>query len=195
MSILVSIQPYWVFLIIADLMDWNIGKQKTAEVRKNYPKDKNWGGSVKIYCSKNKKSFSRIPKEYQPLMEQFLGKVIGEFVCDKITYLGNVSTDPWRYLLGDVHEAHKRLVLEDACLTEEALLKYGGKYAWHISNLVIYDQPKSLSEFWQPGDCAEGYCIACPHHEAPIEGELCKSCDGNRKYFSRPPQSWCYVAG
>lgn len=35
-SVLISIQPYWVFLIIAKTMGWNIDKEKTAEVRKNF---------------------------------------------------------------------------------------------------------------------------------------------------------------
>ena len=85
-AVLMSMQPYWVFLIIAKKMGWNIGKEKTIEVRKNYPKDEKWNKVAKIYCSKDKKSFSKIPKEYQPLMEQFSGKVIGEFVCDSITH-------------------------------------------------------------------------------------------------------------
>ncbi len=36
-SVLISIQPYWVFLIIARLMGWNIPQEKTVEVRKDYP--------------------------------------------------------------------------------------------------------------------------------------------------------------
>lgn len=83
-SVLISIQPYWVFLIIAPLIGWNIPQEKTVEVRKNFPKDLDWNKVVHIYCGKNGKSFNRIPKEYQPFMEKFLGKVIGEFVCDRV---------------------------------------------------------------------------------------------------------------
>lgn len=82
-SVLISIQPYYVFLIIARLMGWDIPQKKTIEIRKDYPKDSAWNKVGHIYCSKNKKSFNRIPKEYQPLMAKFLGKVIGEFVCDR----------------------------------------------------------------------------------------------------------------
>ena len=74
-AVLMSIQPYWVFLIIARKMGWHIDKEKTIEVRKNFPKDQDWNRSVEIYCSKDKKSFSQIPKKYQPLMKRFLGKV------------------------------------------------------------------------------------------------------------------------
>lgn len=33
----------------------------------------------------------------------------------------------------------------------------------------------------------------CPYRETPIGEEPCKNCHGNRKYITRPPQSWCYV--
>ena len=99
-SVLISIQPYWVFFIIARKMGWNIDKEKTIEVRKNFPKDQDWNRNVEIYCSKDKKSFSKIPKEYQPLMQKFLGKVIGEFVCDRVDnyiYRGTDNELYWRY--------------------------------------------------------------------------------------------------
>ena len=63
-----------------------------------------------------------------------------------------------------------------ACMTMAEARKYGqGKplYAWRISDLVIYDKPKELSEFHKPimptGLRYENDAIA------------------------RPPQSWCYV--
>lgn len=83
-SVLISIQPYWVFLIIARIMGWNIPEDKTVEVRKDCPKDPTWDKVAHIYCSKNRKSFNRIPAKYQPFIVKLLGKVIGEFVCDKI---------------------------------------------------------------------------------------------------------------
>ena len=83
-SVLKSIQPYYVYLIIARLMGWDIPQEKTIEVRKDFPKDSAWNKKTLIYCSKNRKSFNRIPKEYQPLMARFLGKVIGQFVCNNI---------------------------------------------------------------------------------------------------------------
>ncbi len=185
-SVLISIQPYWVFLIIAKAMGWNINKEKTVEVRKNYPKDENWNKTAKIYCSKDKKSFERIPKEYQPFMKQFLGKVIGEFVCDKITTAeyGNYVTT----------------FSENAQLTAYDLMGYArGKtlYGWHISNLVIYDKPKELSEF-------KTFCKSyydgnlCDDCECFINGDCYEydesdcGCDG-LKPIKRPPQSWCYI--
>ena len=191
MDVLISIQPYWCYLIASGC--------KTVEIRKNHPRLK-----PPFRCYIYMTAAQRLGRlwEYDTAYKNTSGrvlngsqKVIGEFICDRITDLGNISTDPWRYLLGNIHEDHKRLVTEEACLTEEVLLKYGGRYAWHISNLVIYDQPKDLSEFWQAGNGVEEYCIACPHHEVDVVEEPCKNCDGNRKYLYRPPQSWCYVVG
>lgn len=47
-----------------------------------------------------------------------------------------------------------------------------GVYGWHISDLVIYDKPRELSEFTGLRKTKFGY--------APIK-------------ITRPPQSWCYV--
>ena len=169
-SILISIQPYWVFLIIAKKMGWNIGKVKTVEVRKNFPKDESWDHIAKIYCSKDKKSFSQIPKEYQPLMEQFLGKVIGEFACDEIFPI-------WEGYIGN---------RGDACLTFDEIEDYlqgSMGYGWHISDLVIYDKPKSVSDFQLA--CDREKCGKC---KRSITHKL--SCSAG---LTRPPQSWYYV--
>lgn len=180
-AVLISIKPYWVFLIIAKAVGWNIDKEKTVEVRKNYPKDKGWDKVVKIYCGKDKKSFAKIPKEYQPLMQQLLGKVIGEFICN------NIDFHSIRHL---VIKEDAEDTLRDTCITKEEMLDYlkyerGTNvyskpydfYGWHISDLVIYDKPKSLSDF-RLYDCRveieNGYPM--PTHK-----------------IKRPPQSWCYV--
>ena len=186
-SVMISIQPYWVFLIIAKIMGWNIDKEKTVEVRKNYPKAENWNKVAKIYCSKDKRSFSKIPKEYQPLMEQFLGKVIGEFVCNKIEHIEIRHF----YALG--HENRYTAVgdnpdyqwLKKSCLSYDEVAKYGKReplYGWHISDLVIYDKPKPLSNFIKCNYPWE--CCVCDYYDS-----LDMSCNKPK----RPPQSWCYV--
>ena len=139
-SVLISIQPYWVFLIIAKTMGWDILQEKTIEARKTIPKDKDWDNSVKIYCSKNKKSFAKIPKEYQPFMKKFLGQVIGAFVCDEIV---EILPDNEIYGIYDISDDE----VIASCLVNGDLWDYGkGKtlYGWHLSNLVIYDQPRKL---------------------------------------------------
>lgn len=192
-SVMISIQPKWCELIA--------NGKKTIEVRKSRPKLET-PFKVYIYCTKPK-NYYKISNcmaatdenlylsngkvkmsdgfefwangvEY----ERLNGKVIGEFICDEITYLGNVSTDPWCALIGDVHEWHKQLVTKYACLTEEELLKYGGKYAWHISNLVIYEKPRELSEFrsYNVRVFMDDNGYPMPTHK-----------------ITRPSQSWCYV--
>lgn len=148
-AVLMSIQPKWVFLIIAKKMGWDIGKEKKLEVRKTRPNDTIWNRQTIIYCSKDKKSFNRIPKEYQPLMAKFLGKVIGEFTCD--------SVYEWNYrqlqVLNETINTYFPIFAEDlpkTCLTHKDIENYGkGKtlYAWHISDLKIYGKPRELSEF------------------------------------------------
>lgn len=207
-SVLTPIQPYYVFLIIARLMGWDIPQEKTVEVRKDYPKDPAWNKVTHIYCSRNRKSFNRIPAKFQPLMERFLGKVIGEFVCDIIHEYESEFWDDDTYesiqevfIDRDGEEDYRLIaecgeynaVLERSCLTWEELRQYIGKdisrfYGWHISDLKIYDKPKELGEFKKAIDCEEGeYCLSCVNRFL-FENGGCRL-----KALSRPPQSWRYV--
>lgn len=207
-SVLIAIQPYYVFLIIAHLMGWDILQEKTVEVRKDYPKDPAWDKTVHIYCSKNRKSFNRIPKQYQPFMKKLLGKVIGEFVCDKI---------------GELYQCNSGFVEENACIGRYEYFKYlgipydihGGYdkkcYGWHISNLVIYDKPKELGEFYRPikynsrgpicgtkherMDLDEWDCETVFGIETNGKGCLLENCPRLKAFrqIKSAPQSWRYV--
>lgn len=219
-AILISIQPKWCKLIIS-------GK-KTEEIRKTRPKLET-PFKAYIYCTKSKKHFmhSGIVESTDDLYKMpngeikhgysgelmlhdgkydssnFLnGKVIGEFICDKITYLGNVAKDQWKYLLGNTHEHLKRIVTENACLTEAELLSYGGRYSWKISNLVIYDRPQELNYFVVKGDCDCMNCKKCswfsPGNDYNVEDDCNLGYENiyrkeTLKPLFRPPQSWCYV--
>ena len=199
-AVLMSIQPYWVFLIIARKMGWHIDKEKTIEVRKNFPKDQDWNRSVEIYCSKDKKSFSQIPKKYQPLMKKFLGKVIGEFVCDRIDCFfaryddhGSADLEPSHLIYGLGNANQEDEYLDKCCLTHDEIFNYiissqgGYGYGWHISDLKIYDNPKELSEFKRWNRTEEN--VPCAHTKWLFpDCKDCKACN-----LERPPQSWCYV--
>lgn len=192
-SVLISIQPYWLFLIIARRMGWNIPQEKTFEVRKDYPKASGWNKLAHIYCSKNRKSFNRIPKEYQPLMEKFLGRVIGEFVCDKVE----------RFTVGSLRcDDIERM----ACLSYSEMLDYfykpnelDGKtvkfgYAWHISDLKIYNKPKELGELYTI--CRHKECNSCKYKsfDYGYGGSKDLVCTVSGKIpLTCPPQSYCYV--
>lgn len=187
-SVIISIKPYWVFLIIAKTMGWNIAKEKTVEVRKTCPKDDEWNKVGKIYCTKDKQSFNCIPKEYQPFMQKFLGKVIGEFVCDNIF--------PVSYTMDGFADA---VDCNTSCLSPKDFIAYGkGKalYGWHISDLVIYDEPKELSDFYTK--CNE-LCENCDLWESVrMNEEYDMECASKRYGYvpiKRPAQSWCYVEG
>lgn len=129
------------------------------------------------------------------------GKVIGKFICDKIVPIFAVAHEPWKYLAGDAHDKEKRIVSE-ACLSEQDIHRYSkGKdlYAWHISDLKIYDEPKELSDFYKRSPCKHyqknTYVSIFDHcnYAYPCErlGEFETYCQG--KKITRPPQSWCYV--
>lgn len=196
-SVMISIKPYWVFLIIAKTMGWNIDKEKTVEVRKTCPQDDEWNKVGKIYCTKDKKSFNHIPKKYQPFMEKFLGKVIGEFVCDRIDTIRKrgiddnfdycyLSLDKW----GNDDIEPEITAVKNSCVLRDDLNDYGKNsrmlYGWHISNLKIYDKPKELSEFEKP--CNHNCFVPCPHYRG-------KEYECEKPMITRPPQSWCYVEG
>ena len=107
------------------------------------------------------------------------GKVIGEFTCDYIRSLFNVSTDDWQSLVGSSHDWEKELA-KRACLSEVKLKEYAkGKlcYAWHISNLKLYDKPKELGQFINSSSIFEN----------KSEGTV------GFTGIKRPPQSWCYI--
>lgn len=72
-------------------------------------------------------------------------------------------------------------------------------YAWHISDLKIYDQPKSLSGFSRHdfrGMNGTDVCgnESCEHYQPSGSYMLPPTCEINGCYLSKPPQSWCYVA-
>lgn len=196
-SVMISIKPYWVFLIIAKTMGWNISEEKTIEVRKNCPQDDEWNKIGKIYCTKDKRSFNCIPKEYQPFMEKFLGKVIGEFICDCIDEIDVVENEIMTYI--QVNKKPDMFIAQETCLNVDELQKYLNDktgYGWHISNLVIYDKPKELEAFTTFCDANKKHCANCKYYlfdNDDLNGyrRWCDVC--HRKPLTRPPQSWCYV--
>lgn len=117
------------------------------------------------------------------------GKVIGEFICDKVD--GHLSG--WDTAFGDIVDT------TPMCLTVEELLHYSARkplYFWHISDLKIYDKPKEVSEFYIRKFDNNDYCSGCIHHETPITEYPCNDCRRDafeRKYLTRPPQSWQYI--
>ena len=193
-AVLMSIQPKWCELIAS-------GK-KTVEVRKTKPK-LDVPFKVYIYCTKDNTDLvpSRIWWKADKTGFQHIlnGMVIGEFVCDTVydilhKHEAETGADWW-----DCGYKAK----EDGLSVEEleAYLTKGYGYGWHISNLVIYDEPRGLGEFIVPskiGCCNEGKCRGCQYFDRGNGFNVEDDCNAKfstdeYKPLRRPPQSWCYV--
>ena len=187
-AVMLSIQPKWIELIAS-------GK-KTVEVRKTKPKI-DVPFKCYIYETKGKSRWCNRCKNTdceRPYPNcacwEGQGKVIGEFVCDWV-----VDSPIWRLrgntgFLAPRTEKEKNLP-EMACLSLDELKAYVGSEnkcvcGWHITDLVIYDKPKELSEFRKI--CQSDYCHTCDY--AVKKNGYLVDCDRSVK---RPPQSWCYV--
>lgn len=169
--VLISIRPEWVEKILSG--------EKTLEVRKDRPKLET-PFKCYIYCTNSGVAMGMWGKH---------GKVVGEFVCDKITWLNHVGFSglPGIRLVAmrDMCTIDGSFDFSESCLTTPQIEKYlGGKdgYAWHISKLEIYDTPKKLSKFLRPLEICIGK--VCDEYG-------CAYCENG--HIKRPPQSWCYV--
>ena len=188
--------------------------KKTVEVRKTAPKLK-MPFKVYIYCTSVKslpmEEYVALHSSTGGLCDKWSGRVIGEFVCDRIDTIRDEGNG---FVAGGVQQSEWRsaaqTLIQAACLMEKELKAYLGYdygFGWHISDLKIYDKPKELGAFIAP--CKWGHRIDDEDYECllPRPEEKCqyecadKNPDGSvniftcglRKPFTRPPQSWCYV--
>ena len=137
-----------------------------------------------IYCMKEKPTVCLLGVADMFEVTKQNGKVIGEFVCDNVEKfsVGSLRCDD---------------IVVLACLSYKEIIDYFYKeneldgrtsklgYAWHISDLKIYDLPKKLSEF--KGLCkVNNSCTECPFYNYT-------KLDCDRRTIPRPPQSWQYV--
>lgn len=169
-AVLISIQPKWCELIAS-------GK-KTIEVRKTRPKLET-PFKCYIYCTigNGVKGDYLVPSGIQ------CGKVIGEFVCDRIDeyFYDQAFDESMGCFINKYGYEITSYELAQTCLSYEEFEKYGNTnalYGWHISDLKIYDKAKSIEMF-------------------PV-GKIARDCGCGgymiyNKVLARPPQSWCYV--
>lgn len=166
-SVIISIKPKWCELIAS-------GK-KTIEIRKSRPKIET---PFKVYIYQTKKTwiyniFSKIA--------DWKGKVIGEFICNKIIDLRDMGGSEF---------------FPKSCMTCEDWQNYTNYtnhiiLAWHISNLVIYDKPREFSDFRKPciyGEESDVSCFLCD--KSGYRPDMHIDCFNK---VTTPPQSWCYV--
>lgn len=162
-AILISIRPKWCEKIA--------NGKKTIEVRKTAPKEV----PFKCYIYMTQGAYKDLGLYSEGIYQNRM-KVIGEFICDKVSmeFVGYRNHEPCYWYL-----------LDGSCLTKDELMNYGKwatLYGWHISNLKIYDKPKELSEF-------KTGCKGCKERDT----YHCKFyCYGERP-LTRPPQSYMYV--
>lgn len=155
-SVMISIRPKWCELIAS-------GK-KTVEVRKTVPKIET-PFKCYIYQTVNGRINS------VDVLENNLGKVIGEFVCDFIELITFSKSKKGLEFEDYVSE----MLTKEALFTLQEAFDYSkGKplYGWHISDLKIYAKPRELSEFIRLRKTKFGM--------EPVA-------------IKRPPQLWCYV--
>ena len=206
--VMLSIRPQWVEKIASG--------EKTIEVRKTKPKIET-PFKCYIYCTKpskkcqticgcmviNTDELYRLPNgkikhdwsgelmccngEYT--RDNFLnGKVIGEFVCDRV-YLTKNQVDS--FVVANEEQSVTNEIARQSCLDYYDMVAYLGDkngYGWYISDLKIYDKPKELSEFINP--CSRVKCISgCK--DMKIEHAECLN--KNKRPITRPPQSYMFV--
>ena len=193
-AIMISIQPKWVEKIL--------NGEKTIEIRKTMPKC-GFPIDVYIYCTKAEPylygcfgeneigggfgyTTSYCPTEDENSLdrtENLNGKVVAKFTLNEITELRKME-----------HYKATGLVLYKGAMNMGEFNKYGGKYAWQIENLKIFDEPKELSEFTYR--CVDdSKCENCPYyyyHNTESDSEKGCSCDC-RKPITKAPQSWQFV--
>lgn len=169
-SVMISIRPEWVEKILSGA--------KTVEVRKTVPKIAT-PFKCYIYCTQPKPGKSHQYDAFglngKPV--ECGGTVVAEFICDKV----ECFDVPYPAFQNKMDKS----ILEQSCLTYYQLHRYAYHdklYAWHISDLKVYDEPKELTDFAQCHKCE--LSAGCKQHEY--------SCDGYYR-LKRPPQSWCYV--
>lgn len=218
-KVLISTQPQWCEKICHEIGKDENGKpiyEKRIEVRKSAPKEVPF--KVYIYEAKGKKiecgfhfedtgitlrekyvygmHKARIVKHYR---NEGRGKVIGEFICDKVDeYKFHEGLTEFNSMGLPSRIYGSYLIFADdyksMCLSYDQVKLYGkGKtlYGWHISDLKIYDKPKELSEFYR---ICKASCKPNKRKTLCLTTKSLKfnGCD-RRIPITHPPQSWFYV--
>lgn len=157
-SVLISIKPKWCELIA--------NGKKTVEVRKTKPKLKP-PFLCYIYCTKPREKIFYHGEYYKDLLykdfwsgellcgctmgDALNGKVIGEFVCDRIDTIDIIDDPVMTYIRVNQLSQHPDIcITAETCLNINQLQRYLNDKkgnGWHISDLKIYDEPQELSEF------------------------------------------------
>ena len=161
--------------------------------------------------------------EYQGLNGRVIGEFIcdkvEDFYCASVPYQKENNLGYGQFVDNGVYKVngwHEGIVFErndeyidtmlnnndlkEMCLSAQELFDYIGVgkhlYAWHISNLKIYDKPKELSEFKTPpcekSEKACGNCKWLVKINTPDVYE-CECYVEDGRPITHSPRSWQYV--
>lgn len=167
---------------------------KTNEIRKSFPKELKTPFTVFVYCTKGGGSlFVKHGNAFLGHWESLVsGKVIGQYTCTGRTIYEPVIKDgKVTYDISDEEVA-------TTCVTREEIEVYGnGKpvYFWHVTDFVVYDEPKDLNVFcssvcqWLSSGGCKLLGETCSYQPQCFAGDI-EPCV---KRFVRPPQSWTYA--
>ena len=228
-AIMISIKPKYVAQIL--------NGEKTIEIRKTCPVQLRGDTPVKpepidvyIYCTKDKEKLVYV--DYTPFgnkgyittnldceNNEINGKVVAKFTLNKVEEVKFFMD----YTFGGIYNTesypNEKCFERDCCLTQKELDVYINKdnykrdkigYAWHISNLVIFDKPKELWQFKTLKEAVR-YSKALNQayeDDAHINERLCEGLAEDNECantvqlteltefmwgIKKAPQSWCYV--
>ena len=212
-AVLISIKPKWCKLIM--------GGQKTVEIRKSRPKSET-PFKCYIYCTENKDTHDLLELHTNDgKIKKMNGKVIGEFVCDRISeyemeWRGGYAKDTYQdirviYYDGDLEREEPALVasnemtegeLNNCYLLDNSRLSFDdiGKYVCGKKDFGFHTfygwHISNLIIYDTPKELPElkGYDSECLFYAMREYG--CKDIDGKRCracHLFSPPQSWRYV--
>lgn len=184
-SVLISTRPQWVEKICHKIGEDETGKaiyEKRIEVRKTAPQEV----PFKCYIYETQGQYVKFIHGAHTKYGYGRGKVIGEFICDKVYSIKNRGSS---FVVANEEQSVTNEIARQSCLYYDDMVSYFGNkdgFGWHISDLKIYDKPKELSEFCIP--CK----VSCENCKNPLYFERwCE--EKGKKIVTRPPQSWCYV--
>ena len=177
-SVLISIRPKWTEKIASG--------QKTIEVRRTRPKLE---VPFKCYIYETKGQYIKFIHGAHTKYGYGRGKVIGEFICDKVYSIKNRGSS---FSVADEEQSVTNEIARQSCLYYDDMVSYFGNkdgFGWHISDLTLYDKPKELSEFRKPCTYGDLPCWICPSCDKDENDNLIQCFNT----VSRPPQSWQYI--
>lgn len=194
-AVLISIKPKWCSKIA--------NGEKTIEVRKKRP-SLEAPFKVYIYCThgpdmlwilnpEDRKLFPEKPTDVFTAKDAGglypgNGKVIGEFVCDRIYELETKAHGGSYYVKGE-NQPTTNDVARQSCLDLKdmhAYLHSQKGYGWHISDFKLYHKPLPLNTF-------KKWFRECAYSDLGLAIPECEKCTDAGCFVQKPPQSWFFV--